>query len=324
MTIVQATLAAMRSGNYDRHLPADSSPAIMALLECTSDTRDRQLCYWMLTDVAQRTRAAEIGAYAVQRFAAEKTVKLKVEALRVAAWTSGIEQYDELLTALAQQNSQIANYVVEALGACVGERAETALLAILQAAKEPRAIGNAAIAAVGLARMASPSALAQLGQIYPQIPRKNAYGRVLAPIVFAFLRHPTAVTRELVRSDLQTTKIRELGWAALTYLTQYGDITDVPLVTQYLTDLLTRYDRDIAVYQYSITRLESAYPTELSASVAMLCQHATGRVTHFTPQLRKHWHSLAKADQVLLKTTAPDSFADLALHEQEVARTAII
>jgi hypothetical protein len=56
----------------------------------------------------------------------------------------------------------------------------------------------------------------------------------------------------------------------------------------------------------------------------MLCQHATGRVTHFTPQLRKHWHSLAKADQVLLKTTAPDSFADLALHEQEVARTAII
>ena len=324
MTIVQATLDAMQSGNYERDLSADSYPAIMALLARTSDTRDRQLCYWMLTDVAQRTRAAEIGAYAVQRFAVEKTVKLKVEALRVAAWTSGIEQYDELLTALAQQNSQIANYVVEALGACVGERAETALLTILRAAKEPRAIGNAASAAVGLARMASPSALAQLVEIYPQLPRKNAYGRVLAPIVFAFLRHPTAVTSGFVRSDLQTTKIGELGWAALTYLTHCGDVTDMPLVTHYLTDLLTRYDRGVAVYQYSITRLEAEYPTELSACVAMLCQHATGHVTDFTPQFRKHWHSLAKVDQVRLKTIAPNSFVDLALHEQEVARTAII
>lgn len=324
MTIVQATLAAMRSGNYERDLPADSYPAIMALLEHTSDTRDRQLCYWMLTDVAQRTHATEIGAYAVQRFAVEKMVKLKVEALRVAAWTSGIEHYDELLTALAQQKSQIANHVVEALGACVGERAETALLAILRAAKEPRAIGNAAIAAVGLARMASPSALAQLVEIYPQIPRKNAYGRVLAPIIFAFLRHPTAAASELVRSDLQTTKIGELGWAALTYLTQCGDVTDVPLVAHYLTDLLARYDRGIAVYQYSITRLESSYPTELSACVAMLCQHATDHVPNFTPQLRKHWHSLAKADQTLLKTIDPSSFADLALHEQEVTRTVII
>lgn len=82
MNVAQETLDAMRAGNFARNLPKDCFPEIASLLEQSKDTRDRQRCYWMLGNLASLTKSPTIGDYAATRFGVEKTVKLKVEALR--------------------------------------------------------------------------------------------------------------------------------------------------------------------------------------------------------------------------------------------------
>lgn len=322
MNIAKETLDAMRSGNFTRNLPADSYPDIVSLLEQSKDSVHRKYCYWMLADVALLTNSSEIGSYAVQRVAMEKTLKLKTEALEVVIWTSGVEQYDAVLAAL--ENKRLERKALLALGACVGNQAEDPLMDVLRTAQERNDVGSAAAAAISLARMATKEAVSQLPEIFFQLPRKNWFEGVRASLIFAMSRHATEATTELVRGELGNPKISQLGWACLNYLFRHGDLGDAARTSEYLTRLLERYEADIEVLNYSVTHLDFDYQSELAASIAVLSQHATETLSTFMPRIRANWIKLSLADQTHLKAIAEDAFADLELHAVESGRTAVL
>ncbi|MEZ4619610.1 MAG: hypothetical protein R2867_29460 [Caldilineaceae bacterium] len=226
-----------------------------------------------------------------------------------------------MLTALAQGNSQITYNALKALGACVGTKAETALLETLRAAKEKRDVGNATNAAVSLARMAGADAVGHLATIYPKLPRTTPYGGVLAAVVYAFARHPSASTTALVRRELETTTMGQLGWAALNYLAKWGGADDVPRASRYLTQLLDRYETGVELFSYTMTQVDTKYTTELSASVALLCKDSAAALAPFKPRLRKHWDFFSAHDHAILKEYEPDTFAELQVSAHAVIRT---
>lgn len=322
MNVVHDTLESMRSGNFERNLPPDSYPEIAGLLSNATDKHDRKLCYWMLADVALATGSSEIGAFAVQRFAIETTAAFKKEALNVIQWTSDIKRYDELLVAL-QSCPRLTYDILKALGACVGQPAEAALLTVLRNAKQPRDVGNATNAVISLARMASADAVKQLSELFLNMPRKKSWGCVLAPSIFAFARHPSDLSTDLVRNEIVTTKIPQVAWAGLAYLAQYGTANDASVAGEYLASLLKRFDRRGEVLKHTITQLPSAYPTELSACVSILLAHAPASMSAHLPQLREHWQTLTRHDQSVLKEGVPDMFADLELSTEDTSMMSI-
>lgn len=322
MSVVHDTLESMRSGDFERNLPPDSYPEIVSLLSNTKDKHDRTLCYWMLTDVALATGSSEIGEFAVRRFSIETTVAFKKEALSVLQWTSGVERYDALLEAL-QGNPRLEYDIIKALGACVGGPAEDTLLSVLSDATQPRDIGNAMNAAISLARMATADAVTQLARLFADLPRTKVWGCVLAPTFFAFARHPSDLTTELVRHEIVATKVPQVSWAGLSYLAMHGTANDTPMANDHLDSLFKRYDRGAEVRKFSITQLQCEHPTELSACIDILLAHTPSDILICLPQLRKHWKNLTRHDQSLLKDAMPDTFGELELSSEDSNRTTI-
>lgn len=286
---VEEILDAMRNGDWDaavpraRCLPATALPEIAARLDQSQDERERRLCYRLLEYVAVSTGSAAIGEYAARRVAIETSDRLTVHALQAVSWTGGVTHCQPIVAGLASKNRDVQRWAIQALGACQGAVAEQALLATLREA--PNA-GIAYHAAQALARMCGPAVIPELEAVFTQLPRKKPYEATLEYLIFAFARYPTTSGTELVRAELDSTRLWGVGWACLNYLFLAGDATDEGRVTSYLQGVLQRLKRGTAVYEYSLLHIDAPFHTEAAAALAVLEKIGADPAARFGPDLR--------------------------------------
>jgi len=317
MCEVEQILTALRNGDFDtavprsRSLPVEAFAEIARLLEQSEDGRERQLCYWVLSHVALSTRSAAMGTYAAKRVEIETNAKLILLALEVARWTQGITDYQPIILALNSKNRDIQRAAIDALGACQGAEAENALLAILQQAAKP---GIAAHAAGALARMCGPDSIQELSAIFPRLSRKPTDQTTLEYIIFAFARYPEIFYTELVRQELDTTRLWGVGWASLNYLFNAGDERDEERVTRYLKGVFQRLKRGAIVYDYFLLYIDAPFHTEITAALATLGKFAAEPTAYFAGDIRSLWNSLSFYDHDWIMRTYPDRFQGLATH----------
>lgn len=310
MREVEQILTALRNGDFDmaipraRSLPVEAFADIARLLEQSEDGRERRLCYRVLSHLAISSRSVAVGTYAARRAAVETQPKLILEALEVAGWTQGVTDYQPILQALDSKNHDVRRGAIRALGACQGAEAEHALLGILQNTAKP---GVAALAAGGLARMGSPEAVQTLADIFPRLSRKPTDQTTLEYIIFAFARHPQALSTELVRKELDTTRLWGAGWASLHYIFQVGDETDEARVARYLNGVFQRLKRGTTVYDYFLLYIDVDLHTEITVALAALRKFAAQPIMPFAGDILALWKRLSPYDhEWILKTYGAD------------------
>jgi hypothetical protein len=302
----------MQRGDFDtavprlRALPVTAFPEIASLLEQSTDEHERQLCYRMLNHIAVSSRSTEIGMYAARRAGLERKSKLIRQALEVAGWTQGITEYQTILRALNNPNPDVQHWAIRALGACLGNAAETRLVDILQNAANP---GMAHLAAGALARMCGPGLIQELKDIFRQLPRKPAYESTLEFLIFAFVRHPDSSCNQLVRSELDTTRLWGVGWASLNYLFLLGDSKhDQERTARYLKGVLKRLKRGTTVYEYSLLHINAPYLTEATAALAILKRLGADPLEQFSGDIVACWDSLLDSDRNWISKNLPGIF----------------
>ena len=311
MSQVEQILDTMRNGDWDtavrwaRNLPAESFSEIAALLEQRQDTRERQLCYSILTHVAVSSCSTAIGTYAAKRVEIETNTRLIREALEVAAWTRGITDYQPILHALGNKNQDVRRWAIRALGACHGKEAEDALLTTLREASKP---GLADLAAGALARMCGPTTIQEIVALFPQLPRQPAVQSTLEYLIFALARHPQPSCTELVRNELDSTRLWGAGWSSLNYLFHAGDPGDEGRVARYLGSVFQRLKRGALVYTYSLLHVEAAFHTEVTAALATLRRFAADPISPWVGDIQALWEALSFDDHAWLLRTYPDRF----------------
>jgi hypothetical protein len=297
---VEEILDAMRRGDWDtavpraRCLPETAFPEIAARLEQSQDERERELCYRLLTHVAVSSGSGAIGAYAAKRVAVETRDRLTVLALEVVSWTGGVTHCRPIVERLASKNRDVQRWAIRALGACQGTVAEKVLLATLREAANP---GIASYAAQALARMCGAAVIPELEAVFVQLPRKKPYESTLEYLIFAFARHPTTPGTELVRAELDSTRLSGVGWACFNYLFREGDAGDAERVASYLKGVLQRLKRGTAVYEYSLVHIDAPFRTEITAALALLNKAETDSIARLIPDLRSLWDSLSPYDR---------------------------
>ncbi len=306
---VEQILDAMRGGDWDaavpraRRLSATAFPEIATLLEQSQDERERELCYRLLTHVAVSSGSTVIGDYAAKRAAIETKARLIVQALEVVSWTAGVTHCQPIVEKLASKNRDVHRWAIRALGACRGTAAEEILLTTLREAANP---GMAYYAAQALARMSGPVIIPELEAVFVQLPRKNPHEGTLQYLVFAFARHPGVSSTELVRAELDSTRLWGVGWACVNYLFDHGDAGDEDRVAGYLEGVLQRLKRGTAVYEYSLLHIDAPFHTEATAALAVLKKVGTDSIAPFAPNLRSLWDSLSPSDRDWLNVYAGD------------------
>ncbi|MBN2148455.1 MAG: HEAT repeat domain-containing protein [Anaerolineales bacterium] len=298
----------MQRGDFDtdvpllRALPVTAFPEIASLLEQSTDKHERQLCYRMLSHIAVSSRSTKIGMYAARRAGLETKNKLICQALEVAGWTQEITEYQTILRALDNPNRDVQRWAVRALGACLGEAAETRLVDILQNAANP---GMSHLAAGALARMCGPGVIQGLKDIFRQLPRKPAYDSTLEFLIFAFVRHPDSSCTELVRSELDVTRLRGVGWASLNYLFLLGDSRDQERTARYLKGVFKRLKRGTTVYEYSLLHIHAPYLTEVTAALAILQKLGADPLEQFSGDIVACWDTLLDSDRNWISKNFP-------------------
>jgi HEAT repeats len=319
MSDVTEILEALRNGDFDtaipraRALPVTAFPEVAALLEQAADSHDRQLCYTILTKIAITSRSSAIGTYAAKRVELESDVKFKLRALELVMWTKYVEEYGSVLSALDHKNPDVRRAAIEALGGCVGDKAEVALLNVLENDNKP---GISQLAAVGLARMCSQNASERIQSVFLQTPRKKPNETTLACLVFACLRHPNEQFTKIVREELESTRLWMLGWACLNYLSVAGDTSDSTRVRSYLKNVFGRLKRGVTVYDYTITLIEAPFRTEISAALAAILNFQSDPPLKCLEILKSNWTKLSSRDQSWLQATYPADFDGLIPDQQ--------
>jgi hypothetical protein len=319
MSEVTEILEALRNCDFDtaipraRALPLTAFPEVASLLEQAKDSHDRQLCYTILTKIAITSHSPAIGSYAAKRVELESDVKLKLRALEVVMWTKDVEVYDSVLSSLDHKNQDVRRAALEALGGCVGDKAELALLTVLQQENKP---GISQLAAVSLARMCSRNASEKIQSVFHQIPRKKPNEVTLASLVFACLRHPNENFTNMVREEVESTRLWMLGWACLNYLAVVGDASDSNRALTYLQNVLGRLKRDVTVYEYTITLIEAPFRTEISAALAAILNFQSDPPLKCLEILKSNWTKLSSRDQSWLQATYPADFDGLIPDQQ--------
>lgn len=247
-----------------RQLSIDHFPELQQLIETSEDHHRRKLCYWMLTHLAVSTRSPKIGAFAGQRSTIESKVDLKLEALSITKFTYGIKDSSDFESELAHKNKKVQLEALAALGACTGRSAERALLKELHRSNNPTEQFESARS---LARMCGPMAAPQFHELFTQLPRKKSHQSILASLVFAMNRHPSEESNALVRNELESIRLWQLGWACLHYLSKVADASDEQRIVRYCNRIQSRMKRGSQVYDYRINFLRDLPPTEICAAL---------------------------------------------------------
>lgn len=303
MSEVASILDTMLEGNFQtavpraRKLSINSFREIRTLLEGSRDKHQRKLCYWILTHLAVSTRSAEIGRYAAERVGKEQTVSLKLEALKTAMFTDGIQDSAVLESMLDHKNREIRRAAVDALGACVGHSAENALVKVMSDAQNPT---NMFEAARSLARMCSPAVIPHLQAQFENLPRRKPNEPTLSALVIAMARHPVESSSTIVRNELKSISLWQLGWACLNYISTVATVADEEFVVGYIDRVLSRMKRGSQIYVYAITFLRDLHPTEICAGLAALRKIGDSPTSALIDRLIPHWSDLTYHDHVWL------------------------